>query len=93
MRVVQNIFLVVIVFALVSDVMTLVLNIKRNNQGYGTSGIPIISLLIYMIYFGYLAKAQSFKFRITCFLVLCIVHFLCQFLLPRIHLRWIGRDD
>jgi hypothetical protein len=82
-----------LVMAAVVDIFTLVLNLNRNIKGRGPSGIPLVSLLLYLCAAGLSREPVPFNghpfvfFRILNLSLLTYFHFLCQYLIP----RWHGR--
>jgi hypothetical protein len=89
---IRHFFLVLVILGILLDVASLYLGITRNNKGHGPSGIPIVSLITYFIYFGYLSDKDSLS-RIEYFILLTLFHVLCQFVIPRVHLWYRGRND
>jgi hypothetical protein len=68
--------------ALAWDGLSLVLNLKRNLKGYGPSGVPVISLLVYFILTEHTDLLASIP---RAGLVLFFIHLSCHFFIPWLH--------
>ncbi|MEK7474410.1 MAG: hypothetical protein AAB152_02145 [Candidatus Coatesbacteria bacterium] len=71
------------VFAVLLDLHALYCGIRRNLRGHGPSGIPVLSLIVYV-------AICQYRQRFVDLLWLVLFHALCQYLIPYLHWRLIG---
>lgn len=90
MRDVQAAALIFLTLAIFLDVLSLYLALRRNRQGYGASGIPLMSWWIYLAYCGLIVKASTIQTLIY-LLLLTLFHLSCQYVVPALHHRFFAR--
>lgn len=88
---------ILVSFAVLLDLMTLVMKLIKNIRGAGSSGIPVIQWFVYcyMVIFSRspvpLPGHPEILFRFINLGILTGFHILCHSTLPQVHLRWIRR--
>ena len=71
------------------DIRSMLLNIKRNKDNSGSSGIPFIALLLYMIGIWLLPNDILGIYKGYLFYILVFIHLCCHFIVPFIHKLYI----
>jgi hypothetical protein len=71
-----------LIVALITDVMSLVLAIRRIIKGFGPSGIPLLPLFVYYILTEWLNQSFIFGTPLWAFMFFTAFHVFCQFLIP-----------
>lgn len=90
MSLVQVVALIFLVSAILLDLFTLYLAMVSNKRGYGPSGVPVLSWMIYFFYCAFLLE-ESFMLKLFSFTALTVFHILCQFVIPAAQVKFISR--
>ena len=84
--------------AILVDLISLHLNLRRVKRGYGPSGIPVLSLFVYLILIG-LGCGNIFRHRyiyeslitiLIAILLICL-HICSHFIFPLLYSKWIRK--
>ncbi len=67
------------------DARSLALSIRRNRQGNGSSGVPLVALPLYALAVWLLPVSVCGLHKGYIFLGLLLYHVICHFILPRLH--------
>lgn len=67
------------------DFRSLLLEMKRNREGQGSSGVPLVALPVYVVGVWLLPQYVFGQHKGILFLALLILHSCCHFIIPRIH--------
>lgn len=82
-----------LVLAVAWDVLSLVLNLRRNVKGHGASGVPVIAWLVYLFLIEWRKQTFFFASEGQAALALTVFHLLCNFGLPMIQLLFFGKKS
>ena len=71
-----------LIAALLADIISLVLAVRRTIKGSGPSGVPVLPWIIYYFLIEWMNQKFIFKTPLRAILVLTVFHLSCQYLIP-----------
>jgi len=79
----MTIFIItLLVAALLTDVLSLVLSVRRIIKGSGSTGIPFLSWVVYYFLIEWMNQTFIFGTPLRAILALTVFHVSCQYLIP-----------
>jgi hypothetical protein len=81
-------FWALLLIGLSLDLLSLHLELGYNKRGYGPSGVPVVSWLLYFL--AVLMIPWSLGARMLFLALLTIFHVACHYLIPEAHKRWLA---
>lgn len=71
-----------LIAAVLTDLLSLALGVRRVVKGHGPSGIPILPWLVYYFLTEWLHQSFIFGSPLRAIIAFTIFHVLCQYLIP-----------
>lgn len=75
------------------DLISLVLNLRRNTKGSGSTGVPVLSWLVYLFLVEWRKETFFFASQWQAGFALTVLHILCHFAVPWAHRLIMRRND
>ena len=76
--------LIILIFPLSIDVLSLYLSLKKNRRGRGASGFPIITLFIYGLLIFHASYPSNISIKVLLCLLTFLIHITLVFVIPLI---------